>query len=88
MFYEYCYSIKLFRSNIKVTKEIKEEIRKSFINLNQKFLIVLLDNLEILNDIPEIKIKLAPIIWAKNNPKPVVKYKRSMWPKKPISQKK
>ena len=64
--------IKLFLSKIKVSIEMAIEI---VINLNMRFTILdlqLFDRLSSLDDIPAIVIKLIPISWAKNSPKPCV----------------
>ena len=73
--------IKLFLSKIKVSIEMAIDI---VIILNMRFTILdlqLFVRLSSLDDIPAMVIKLKPIIWAKNNPKPCVITRRSMIPK-------
>ena len=73
--------IKLFLSKIKVSIEMAIEI---VINLNMRFIIFnlqLFDRLSSLEDIPAILIKLKPMSWAKNSPKPCVTTRRSINPK-------
>ena len=73
--------IKLLLSKIKVSIEMAIEI---VINLNMRLPILdlqLFDRLISLDDIPAIVIKLKPISWAKNSPKPCVTTRRSINPK-------
>ena len=73
--------IKLLLSKIKVSIEMAIEI---VINLNMRFIIFnlqLFDRLSSLEDIPAILIKLKPMSWAKNSPKPCVTTRRSINPK-------
>ncbi len=70
--------IKLFLSNISVTKLIKNDSNKSLIKRQKNFLWNFFDKLAKFNENPDINMKLAPIICAIIRPRPVVAIEKSM----------
>jgi hypothetical protein len=71
-------NIKLFLSNINVTKLIKHDSEISFIKRKKNFFSKFFDKLAKYSEIPEINMKLEPIICAQTRPKPVVAIEKSM----------
>ena len=70
--------IKLFLSNISVTKLIKHDSDKSLTKRHQNFLWKFVEKLEKFNENPDISMKVDPIICAILRPKPVVASEKSM----------
>ena len=71
---------------MKVAKEITAEINTNLKKRLKNFFLKLSDRIRSLDDIPAIVIKLKPISWAMNKPKPCVINRRSIKPKYPKSQ--